>query len=417
MLRLVVLGALASMAFGMNLGGLNLGAMGGLMGNLGNMQSMLKNMPPGAIENAMKSLTPEKINEALENPQMQKMMESMGITKEQAEQAVKMMPKDPKVLASMMTDKLAGSKDTFEQMGLPVDELPAIVGELKNKFKDDFGIDFDNDDEESVIGKLKQVAIDRLKEEGVEIDSEDPEKTKKSIIQRAKAYFGVSPDMDDGEFRQMVLKDLLINLQQKGFDINPEEPKEAIIKLKSMAFEMAKNYGFEIDEQMEWPEIKKKVMETMRENGVPVDDQEKLIPYLMEKFQEYQPLILEFLSNMQPEVVPQMVPQMIPQMMPQMRPMPVMHPMAMQRPPFAMPLTLNLEINIDDNEEPEFGGKYQYDEEAELMEMLQDLLHYRHMAKKLIAENQMLHHRLMALDRPVMSRSPLLTAIMARSEE
>lgn len=23
-----------------------------------------------------------------------------------------------------------------------------------------------------------------------------------------------------------------------------------------------------------------------------------------------------------------------------------------------MPLTLNLEINIDDNEEPEFGGKY-----------------------------------------------------------
>lgn len=28
------------------------------------------------------------------------------------------------------------------------------------------------------------------------------------------------------------------------------------------------------------------------------DDQEKLIPYLMEKFQEYQPLILEFLSNM-----------------------------------------------------------------------------------------------------------------------
>lgn len=337
----------------------------------------------------------------------------MGITKEQAEQAVKMMPKDPKVLASMMTDKIAGSKATFEKMGVPVEELPAIVGELKNKFKDDFGIDFDNDDEESVMGKLKQVAIDRLKEEGVEIDTEDSEKTKKSIIQRAKAYFGVSPDMDDGEFRQMVLKDLLINLQQQGFDIDPEEPKEAIIKLKSMAFEMAKNYGFEIDEQMEWPEIKEKVMQVMREKGVPVDDQEKLIPYLMEKFQEYQPLILEFLSNMQPQVVPQMVPQM----MPQMRPMPVMHPMAMQRPPFAMPLTLNLEINIDDNEDSEFGGRYQYNEEAEMMEMLQDLLHYRHMAKKLIAENQMLQHRLMALERPVMSRSPMLTAIMARSEE
>lgn len=263
------------------------------------------------------------------------------------------------------------------------------------------------------MGKLKQVAIDRLKEEGVEIDTEDSEKTKKSIIQRAKAYFGVSPDMDDGEFRQMVLKDLLINLQQQGFDIDPEEPKEAIIKLKSMAFEMAKNYGFEIDEQMEWPEIKEKVMQVMREKGVPVDDQEKLIPYLMEKFQEYQPLILEFLSNMQPQVVPQMVPQM----MPQMRPMPVMHPMAMQRPPFAMPLTLNLEINIDDNEDSEFGGRYQYNEEAEMMEMLQDLLHYRHMAKKLIAENQMLQHRLMALERPVMSRSPMLTAIMARSEE
>jgi hypothetical protein len=48
------------------------------MGNLGNMQQLMKNMPPGAIENAMKNLTPEKINEALESPQMQKMMQSMG---------------------------------------------------------------------------------------------------------------------------------------------------------------------------------------------------------------------------------------------------------------------------------------------------------------------------------------------------
>ena len=49
-----------------------------------------------------------------------------------------------------------------------------------------------------------------------------------------------------------------------------EEPKEAVLKLKTMAFEMAKNYGFEINEQMEWPEIKEKVMEAMREKGVPV---------------------------------------------------------------------------------------------------------------------------------------------------
>lgn len=34
------------------------------------------------------------------------------------------------------------------------------------------------------------------------------------------AFFSAA-DMDDGEFRQMVLKDLLINLQQKGFDIDP----------------------------------------------------------------------------------------------------------------------------------------------------------------------------------------------------
>lgn len=50
----------------------------GLMGNLGNMQQLMQNMPPGAIEDAMKNLTPEKINEALESPQMQKMMQSMG---------------------------------------------------------------------------------------------------------------------------------------------------------------------------------------------------------------------------------------------------------------------------------------------------------------------------------------------------
>jgi hypothetical protein len=51
---------------------------------------------------------------------------------------------------------------------------------------------FSAEDEESVMGKLKQVAIDRLKEEGIDVDPEDPEKTKQSIIQRAKAYFGVS---------------------------------------------------------------------------------------------------------------------------------------------------------------------------------------------------------------------------------
>jgi hypothetical protein len=114
--------------------------------------------------------------------------------------------------------------------------------------------------------------------------------------------------MDDEDFRQMVLKDVLINLQEEGFDINPgndlgllkklqrfieiydlnilhtfvfkkttqllvlltEEPKEAVAKLKSMAFEMAKNYGFEINEEMEWPEIKEKIMNVMREKGVPV---------------------------------------------------------------------------------------------------------------------------------------------------
>jgi hypothetical protein len=89
---------------------------------------------------------------------------------------------------------------------------------------------------------------------------------------------------------------------------------------------------------------------------------------------------------------PQVVPQMVPQMIPQMRPVPIMRPMPVQRPPFgigitsfeihnyipsknsilmyikfiinrfpilAMPLTLNLEVNIDgDNEDSRFGGRY-----------------------------------------------------------
>lgn len=46
-------------------------------------------------------------------------IEFTGITKEQAEQAVKMMPKDPKVLAGMVTDKLAGGKAALQGMGLP----------------------------------------------------------------------------------------------------------------------------------------------------------------------------------------------------------------------------------------------------------------------------------------------------------
>lgn len=35
-------------------------------------------------------------------------------------------------------------------------------------------------------------------------------------------------DMEDEDFRQMVLKDVLINLQQEGFDIDPGNDLHAI---------------------------------------------------------------------------------------------------------------------------------------------------------------------------------------------
>ena len=54
-----------------------------------------------------------------QKPTQNHCIEITGITKEQAEQAVKMMPKDPKVLAGMVTDKLAGGKAALQGMGLP----------------------------------------------------------------------------------------------------------------------------------------------------------------------------------------------------------------------------------------------------------------------------------------------------------
>lgn len=54
-----------------------------------------------------------------QKPTQNHCIEFTGITKEQAEQAVKMMPKDPKVLAGMVTDKLAGGKTALQEMGLP----------------------------------------------------------------------------------------------------------------------------------------------------------------------------------------------------------------------------------------------------------------------------------------------------------
>ncbi|XP_062590131.1 uncharacterized protein LOC134251722 [Saccostrea cucullata] len=394
MIRIVIVGLLATVAMGQMFGGMDL-------------SSMMSNINPEML----KDLTPEKIQDALKNlpPNMKEMMGNMGVDESQLEDMVKNLPKDMDL--SALADQVKGQvgfdmdqiKNAMKGMGIEGD-LSEVVGKMKKdlleQVQKDLDIEMENVDTSDIVDKLKEKIMGDLEKQG--LDLSHPEELKRQILEEMKVSYGVEPDMDNEEFKQMIVKNIISDLKEEGFDVDPENPEESLMKLREIANEKAREFGFDFSNGFDLTSMGNNIMEKLRAFGVPVDEPSKLLPYIMEKAQEYMPMIQEM---------------MVAQSMPPVQPVPV--PMG-PAPQYGAPLTLNLEINVDGGDRPtNVGMPVSHFSEEEVSELLQDLLHYRTLAKSLIAKNEMLHHRIEALEtrRPVMSRSPMLGALMHKYHE
>ncbi|KAK3084274.1 hypothetical protein FSP39_010911 [Pinctada imbricata] len=391
---------------------------------------MLDSLPPGALENAMKDMTPEKMKSAISNmpPNIKDMMAGFGITQEKLDTVLKKIPKDmdfSEVMDKMrnklengdidiakLTEKMQDmKKDPNMNVNMKdqvMEMLPSIKDEVVQKLKNDFGFDFsDATSKEEVLEQLRNFAVQHLKDQGIEIDPEDREGSIQVLKKEMKKIMGVDPEMSDEEFKKFLGHDVFTMLKDDGFDVDPEQPDESMEKMKEYAKEKAKEFGFDISDGINFSTLKDQALEKLRTIGVPIDEPEKLIPYIQEKIQTFMPLIQNFMSMMQEQQMQQMQQQM------QAVPVQAM-PMPQQ-----MPMTLNLEINVDEGDHPTTvgypSGQDGVDEE-DVMEMMQDLLYYRTLSKQLIARNQMLERKLESLqsERPVMSRSPMLASLLQR---
>lgn len=394
MIRIVIIGMLATVAMGQMFGGMDISSM---MSSIN--PEMLKDLTPGKIEDALKNLP----------PQMKDMMHSMGVDESQLEDMVKNLPKDMDLsaLADQVKDNAAFNTDQIKDMmkGMGIegdlnDIIPKMKKDLLKQVEKDLDMKIEDVDTSDIVGKLKEKIMGDLKEEG--LDLSNPEELKRQILEEMKVSYGVEPDMDNDEFKQMIVKNIISDLQEAGFEVDPEKPEESLMKVREIANEKAKEFGFDFSEGFSFDSITNTIMEKLRAFGVPVDEPNKLLPYIMEKAQEYWPMIEEM---------------MMAQTMPPMQPAPM--PMG-PAPQYGAPLTLNLEINVDGGDRPtNVGMPGSHFSEEEVSEILQDLLHYRTLAKSLIAKNEMLHHRIEALEsrRPPMSKSPMLNALMHKYHE
>ena len=395
MLKIVVFGVLATAAFGqLSFGGMDLGGM-------------LKSLPPGALEGVMKDMNPEKIHKIMENlpPQMSDMIKGMGFSKDMIEDMVNNMPKDMDVsqlldkAKSAMTPKLDEVKDALkEQMevagmkGDISDIVPQMRDDLRKYVREEFDLDIDNLNKEEIAEKIREFAIQNLKDSGIEVDLENPQQTMVLLKNELKKMYNLPEEAGDEELKKIVGDELFGGMKEAGFDVDPEHPDESFGKIKDMVLSKAKEWGLDPSEGFDFATIKDKFVQRMKDNGVPIDEPHKMIGYVMMKAKEFMPLIQEFMAAAQPAVMPNG---------------PVMAPGPQ------MPLTFNLEVNVDRDEAPVRSGISRDD----AMELMQDMLYYRSVAKKLIVENERLHHKievLVSMDRPAMSTSPLMAALKGR---
>lgn len=80
----------------------------------------------------------------------------------------------------------------------------------------------------------------------------------------------ITADMDNDEFKQMIVKNIISDLQEAGFEVDPEKPEESLMKVREIANEKAKEFGFDFSEGFSFDSITNTVMEKLRAFGVPV---------------------------------------------------------------------------------------------------------------------------------------------------
>ncbi|KAJ8312388.1 hypothetical protein KUTeg_009761 [Tegillarca granosa] len=438
---------------------------GGIGDLLKNAPAMLKNLKREDIEAAIKNMPPE----------LREMAEGMGISKEQIENAVDNLPQMVSQFETpegeIDTDKIKNNvrgmlEGEISKMGMDPAKMqqevqvmmPRIKETLVQKAKD-MGIDYkEGDDLQTLMPQIKTAAIRELKNSGVDIDLEDPEASMEKIKGQMKELIGVNADDDEEEIKSKVTKNVLNKMRSQGYNVDPEKPQESMKKMLDMARDRAgKSLGIEINDQTSQEEIREKIMDKLESQGIPCKDKAKLMKFVMKK------LMGGFMSRMMGGGRPPMMPMPRPQ--PQQMPMPMPRPQMPMRPQQpSIPMNLNLEINVEEGDRPtninmggharsqpsgviapeyvhgakdalvnafddqevirhvmavEYGIKNGVVSEEAITEVLQDLLHYRLMAKVLINKNHMLEHRLgmsaipQVVDRPVMARSPILRALLA----
>lgn len=80
----------------------------------------------------------------------------------------------------------------------------------------------------------------------------------------------ITADMDNDEFKQMIVKNIISDLQEAGFEVDPEKPEESLMKVREIANEKAKEFGFDFSEGFSFDSITNTIMEKLRAFGVPV---------------------------------------------------------------------------------------------------------------------------------------------------
>lgn len=87
-------------------------------------------------------------------------------------------------------------------------------------------------------------------------------------------------DMDNDEFKQMIVKNIISDLKEAGFEVDPEQPEESLQKIREIANEKAKEFGFDFSNGVSFGSIKSTMLEKLRAFGVPIG---KTPPLLLRK--------------------------------------------------------------------------------------------------------------------------------------
>ncbi|XP_052075308.1 uncharacterized protein LOC127712740 [Mytilus californianus] len=413
MMKIVILGLLAALAYaappmrGMGMGmGMPPMMMPPMM--MGGM------LPPEALD-MLKDLKPNDIKEAIKNmpPQMKSMMQGMGISEDQINEAVKSLPEDLTPLVEQMKEKLENHPEEVEKVMAKV-ELPeemqanmkeSALGILKGRMQE-MGMDIKEDEDmSSVMEKAKSAIANQLKEDGFDLN--DPEGMQAKMMAEMRKITNASPDESDEEVKIKVAKDLLEQMKENGHDVDPEKPQEAMEKLKTELKSQLKSMDIEIDEEDLNANDFKAVLQKIIATG---------------KLGNPMHLMMSAMATFSSGEIPHGGPMPPPMMMPQEMP----HPQGGYR---MQPLNSYVEgaedalVHVfgDDDEviqnlmEIKAGAMRGVLPEQALFRLMKDLMHYRLEARVLIAQNRILEEKLAASQfhaMPPFARSPFALRVL-----